>query len=702
MWRKILLFLVFLYSYILQAYTVSIQITEKSELIPVIHYAVRDVQNLLVKAGAEKVSVNTSADVYIEIPDIPKQKTVSAAHLNYPVAETSDRTYSWSGKSENNQYYLTLKAYSYEGIGAGLYGLLQDVLGFCFYHPRETLLPDLSDWPLKEDYIYSSRPRFNKMGFHLHTMHPIELTEALLEEKFPGGEDRIREYIDWLARNRQNYFEFNLLETINRKEWPKYAQKWVGYMADRGILAGLDLSLHMKQQSAFKLYRNPAKSFRPKKKQIYKRFKELSLADWKYWNVEFSTTEFSMGNARKKVKLRSYVHELLYNRGIHLTGRQHVVKPETMVKPGHQNMEIKDTLDRYRGTMIHTVMFYTLNDSLAPVYGNENLHHMRDQLLREREQRETWYYPESAYWITFDNSIPMYLSPYLNARLDDILYCDSLRVEGHLTFSSGWEWSYWLTDWSIANWSWESTINGEKNQPYPEQYFDKLVKDTSSQHFFREVNRLQNEMIKEKNLIQYLTAATVTDEMPLGKNLPLHPMPNRSYEYLRNQADAKLIDSVYQHVIPALDYFSEKYWELRSEHPTDSSDVLKEITESLDIAALRAEHRAATLKYLLNRRIARIKNDKSAEDDAVRHLKTAKEIRERGLKIVQSRETAYRYPLKELAFRRPSQTSYYFGYLYPVHQLHFWEREEQQALNNKWKFWYMNIWDVFRIIGIVE
>ena len=91
-----------------------------------------------------------------------------------------------------------------------------------------------------------------------------------------------------------------------------------------------------------------------------------------------------------------------------------------------------------------------------------------------------------------------------------------------------------------------------------------------------------------------------------------------------------------------------------------------------------------------------------AEKKALTNLETAKNIREEAIEIVRSRESKYRYPVNELTTQRPDHTSYHFGYLFPVHDLHFWEREEGQALNNKWKFWYKNIWNVWRIIGIVE
>ena len=687
-------------------YTVGIHISELERGKPIVWHAVQDVQQLLYKAGVDSVVINRSGAINLFLPDIREQKLADVVFKNYPTMIVPERSYRWDNEISGNKYLLKLSASSDEGISAGLYGLLQDLLGFNFYHPRETVIPNLKKWPLTQALTYASTPRFNKMGFHLHTMHPIELTEALLDENFPDGEKRIVEYINWLARNRQNYLEFNLLETINLARWPQYAEKWVQYMKDRGVIPGIDLSLNMKQQAAFKLYRNPPKSFRSKKKQIVDRVSKLQKIGFELWNMEFSSTEFSSGNVHKKNDLRDFILAFLHADGVHLTGRQHVVKPEKMVRSTLTSISsARDTLDAYRGTMIHTVMFYTLNDSVAPIYGNKNLLHMRALLLAEQQHRETWYYPESAYWVTFDNSIPLYLTSYLRARLEDILYCDSLSVEGHLTFSSGWEWSYWLTDWSIANWSWKMTLDGVDVKPYPEQYFDKLIPQKSVRDFFKKASELQDLYIKKQNLIRYLTAATVTDEMPLGKNLPLQPMPERSYAYLRNKASQQVIDSIRRHVLPLMEDYHLVYQKIRDEIKDleiEATPILNEIVESLDMVDLRVRHREATLKYLLAMRESELKKDKREKRTASLYLDQAQKIREQGLKIVKLRESQYRYPVSELSTIRPDHTSYHFGYLYPVHQLHFWKREEDQARHNKWKFWYENIWNVWRIIGIVD
>lgn len=690
----------------LSAYHIQIHAPRSVMEHPVSRYALDDVQVLLIQAGVTSTGVNSGkGDVVIRLPEVPSQSPLVEKDLPYPYVKVPVRDYHWKGYSQEGIYHLELTALSAEAVCAGLYGLLHEILGFHFYHPRASIIPDLSRWPLIIPLDYSASPRFDKTGFHLHTMHPLELTEALLDDNFPGGEKRVREYIDWLARNRQNYFQFNLLETINRRTWPVYAAGWVQYMKDRGIIPGLDLSLHMKQQVAFKLYRNPPRSFRSKKKQIRKRIDELATAGWKIFNMEFSQTEFSKGNEKKKLQRRAYVQSLLEERGIHLTGREHVVKPETMIGGKEQSAPVSpDALDARRGTMIHTVMFYSLNDTLAPVYGNKNLHHMREMLQEEIGQRETWYYPESAYWITFDNSIPMLLTPYLSGRLEDILYCDTLEVQGHLTFSSGWEWGYWLIDWSIANWSWKSSMNGTQTEPYPEQYFDILFPDPSWQHFFREAHDLQQKQVKDGNLIQYLVAATVTDELPVFLKLPLQPMPEWTYKWLRNKAPETTVRQVLHETVPALNDFAGKYFQLREEleENHEGDELLVEIIQGMDMVALRARHRAATLSYICHIRLAELENDKAGKVSAHKYLELAAGYRQEGLKIVRYREERYRYPWQELATKRPDHTAYHFGYLYPVHDLHFWYRDEQQARKNRWGFLFMNIWNIPRIIGITE
>lgn len=677
-------------------------------------HTITDVLTLLRSACTCEVKLNDhSASIQLHLPEIDTtrhrqpsrfEKQVDFPYLQYPIHD-----YTWTSKKTADNIVLTLKSTSFQGISCGLYGLLQEQLGFLFYHPKETILPNLTKWPLPDSFEWKAIARFDKKGFHLHTQHPLELTEALMDPEYPNGLQLVKDYLDWLARNQQNYFEFNLLEGINLNRWPLYARQFVEYGQSRGIIMGVDLSLHMIQQKSFMLYQNPPNSFRSKKKQIDRRVEKLFAANWDVWNVEFSTTEFTGGNVRKKEKLQLHLTDRLTNQyGAKLMGRKHVVKASEEIGGGAHKEYVmtadEAALDKHRGILIHTVMFYTISEKKAPVYQNENLRHMLDQLLLEMKQRETWYYPESAYWITFDNSVPMLLLPYLTARLDDILLMDSLQLSGHITFSSGWEWGYWLIDWSIARWSWKHEYQGNKIEELPLMYLADLFNSAAILELFENALSLQQKYLKDENMIKYMVAMTVTDEMPKPVNLQLHPRPEKSYKWIRNKAEMAVLDLIEDKDIPALLEFSEKTGNLMpSQHMsfTDTlrSALLQELIHGIAITGLRAKHRVNTLSYLIAARKSELQKDKAQHRYM---LDNARKIREEAQSIVRQQENHYRYPVSLIARKHWSHTAYNYGYLYPVSNLHFWYREEEQARKNKFGPLFMNIWDITRIIGLTE
>lgn len=671
--------------------------------------AIEDSRNLLESACKCSVNINGNqpAEYEIFLPEEVKTDHIKANHRDksrpYPYLYFPEHDYKWSIETTLKGGRFLLETFTHQGISAGMYGLLQEVLGFKFYHPREMIMPEINSATLNFGKLdFSAKPRFDKKGFHLHTMHPLELTEQLLDHTYPNGLEDIKEYIDWLARNQQNYFEFNLLESIKIKEWVPYIKQAVDYMHERGIIAGLDLSLSMKQQKAFALYNSPPKSFRTKKKQIKRNVDLLCEADWDVWSVEFSSTEFTAGNVKKKQELQLYLNRLLIEKGVFLTGRKHVVRPETLVDKG-EHTEINDTLDKYRGTMSHTVMFYSAREKQAPVYGNENLRHMYDYILEERGKREVWYYPETAYWITFDNSIPMLLLPYLSSRLEDIQAMDSLQLEGHLTFSSGWEWGYWLFDWSVARWSWQFYKNEIPVENYPTQYLDEIFPEQEVKDFFSRQLEIQQQYIKDSNMIQYLAASSVTDEMWGKLNLPLQPRPQWKYKWLMNESDEaaqKLVE--FKH-IPLLQSFAFHSFGLilsDSFHIYKENKLFQELIDGLKVTALRATHRAKTLEGILAYRKAEDKKQK--QETLIPVMEEAQVIREYAQKIVQQQENRYRYPYHLIAGKRWDHTCYHFGYLYTVSNLHFWQREEQQLKNNKWSPFYKNIYHIPRIVGLID
>lgn len=673
--------------------------------------AIEDTKQLLEKACECKVDFNNpQANVQIYLPVIHPDSALAPTRFeeaaSYPYKHYPKHDYQWVQiKSNDSTYYLHLMATTHQGVSFGLYGLLQEKLGFQFYHPRNTIIPDIKSWPLKNEFQFTAYSLFDKKGFHLHTQHPIELTEYLLDPTIPEGFDAVKEYIDWLVRNGQNYFEFCLLNSIDKKRWIEHAKKITDYCHQRGILASVDVSLHMIQQKNFQLYTSSI----GKKKQIRKNLAWLSQANWDFMHMEFTTAEFFGGNRRKREKLRFFILDWLNKHtSTKLMGRQHIVKPEKEYKRKKQyaydSLEIQ--LDKHRGVMAHTVMFYDMTEPHAPVYENENQRHMFEFMLKQHQQHETWYYPESAYWVTFDNSIPMTLLPYLTARLTDIDTCVAYHIPGHITFSSGWEWGYWLFDWSIARWSWQYTHNQETEKRTADMYVKALLND-SMQFFFQQALQTQQEFLKNQNLIQWLTAMTVIDEIPFKKfSLQFQPRPALSYKYIRRCASLNEINQIQSADLPRLKAFADttRYLITRYANQLNYKDqhweTAQELYDGIYITGLRSLHRYFVLKYLTDYR----KNNLLKQQEKTLHtlLEQAKQVRLQALQLVKNREANYRYPYKLLATRFKDHTAYRFGYLYTVNNLHFWNREEQQAKKNRYGPLFMNIFNIARIMGFIK
>ena len=97
--------------------------------------------------------------------------------------------------------------------------------------------------------------------------------------------------------------------------------------------------------------------------------------------------------------------------------------------------------------MPHTVQSYSLMDDLAPTYGNRNFSDLRDwTAFLLKENRSVVFYPETAYWVNFDISVPLFLAPlYTLDRVEDGDTLDAMgRPMGQLNFESGWQYGYWL------------------------------------------------------------------------------------------------------------------------------------------------------------------------------------------------------------------------------------------------------------------
>jgi hypothetical protein len=515
----------------------------------------------------------------------------------------------------------------------------------------------------------------------------------------------VEEYIDWLARNGQNTFQFFLLREIYRKTWPTHARRIVQYAHSRGIRCGIEISLSMLQQQAFQSITllRPYPSYL---KQVDGTLAWLFQAPWDYVSLDVTMGEHLPFLDRLLPEVQMHLEQQVEKRyGARLLYATHVIGPETSDKVRRPRLPNS-------GIMLHTVMCYSASEPKAPVYGNRNQRFMLDAARVESRRRETWYWPESSYWVGFDSSVPLLLLPYLDSRWTDITTMASLGLSGHLTFTSGWEWGYWLNDWSIARWSWHLKENGVTRRTSPLSRVADLTGDSELQRWFSRALALQNEFLKERELLRFMSALTPFSELPHPFDKPFQPDPGFRYDWLLFEAtgqEATLaltgpirdLEGYALRMGEVVDRLARRIERLRGTTGMDDSRyrLLAELERGLRVTALRASHRALTLRALWAKRgehAGGIDHGRASEPLLAR----ARLVRQQALAIVAEQEAGYRYPVDLVARRRPSLTAYPFGYLYPVSRLYFWEREEAQVLSERFDPLFMNLWDLRRTLGI--
>ncbi|HKZ16283.1 MAG TPA: hypothetical protein VJ161_02300, partial [Geobacteraceae bacterium] len=277
----------------------SISIIASGELPanPVSGTAIRDVIKLLRRGFPHsRVTLNaSSAHIKIILPKVDSASSTLPSRFssgrNYPLLPYPDHDYQWHSSRQNGNTVLRLSTPSFQGVSCALYGLLQEKLGYRFHHPRETIIPGHTTWPLPERFTWKARPRFQKRGFHLHTLHPTELSEQLHNPDYPGGLDQIKEYLDWLARNQQNVMQFYLVRNIDRNSWPAHARRIVDYAHGRGIIVGVNFSLSMLQQQAFQTI-HLLRFHSSYRRQIDSSLDWLFQVKWDFVTVELTMGEY--------------------------------------------------------------------------------------------------------------------------------------------------------------------------------------------------------------------------------------------------------------------------------------------------------------------------------------------------------------------------------------------------------------------------
>jgi hypothetical protein len=347
------------------------------------------------------------------------------------------------------------------GVLGAQYGLadLLEAYGFGFFHPERTRVPAKLAAPDAKGFGVERRPDLTVRGLHLHTLHPTEAYFAFWE---PSAENlaSARRVLDWVVKNRGNFLTWPGLDNVQKDAaaagaWSAHTRAILEEAHARGLRVGFGVQLFGQSnlQKAFDLLDGATDPASPRDAMRERLRLPLSLG---FDSLQLSFGEFSGADPQRFIDrlndLYAVAQELAP--GIEVTATVHVGKDNTVTWNGQQQLYyflVKYADPRYV-PWIHTVMYYDLFEDAGGAYGHDDFSEHRDYLLSRLAQgQRAAYFPESAYWVAFDDSVPTYLPLYVRSRWLDLVKLSEAGapLREQVLFSSGWEWGYWQTDAAV-------------------------------------------------------------------------------------------------------------------------------------------------------------------------------------------------------------------------------------------------------------
>ncbi len=607
------------------------------------------------------------------------------------------------------------------GNGFAAYALLER-LGFEFLHPLAPKVPQ--SLRALDAFTVEEKPALELRGIHLHTMHPIELTHVL-NGWGPGGPADAEGfarltgewtlYLEWLLANRQNTVEWVLLEadawlTFSRSDERRERLALLNAMADKwGVTTLVSAGLRLRQQHGFRLI--PAGGdAQAQHEQLRASVDWLAAAGFDGVSTEAGTSEFTHEAAELMLgtmdELTRYTHDRYGMPAfikVHASTGQNVAGYVDPVTGGELNVNfLPYYADARLAVLPHTVQHYGLDDP-APTYGNSDFTSMLRFARAASGQRPVIWYPETAYWVSFDIDVPLFLPVYAERRVHDLrLMAEAgVALDGQMLFSSGWEWGYWLNDVVAARAAWNAHVDALSDadafarilaEVFPgssEALVNALVGIATHEHELLILGRhgaRSPTSVVRRNGQAYLQGFEAFDDVAdlaadMGIAARLRTQPDKlGLVELRNPL----------HAAPTVD---------------EIDDLLRamERTFAMDAAALETiatdDPRAAELAAAMRMTALRAEQVHSlyafADGRGRAHLTNARRVLDQALALAGAH--VYRADAERLAGWGPNPTAYRFGYLWTARTLYYWFRDEAKADVAPVSPCYLNILDFLEI-----
>ena len=569
------------------------------------------------------------------------------------------------------------------GVQYGLADALERV-GYRFFHPQETVRPEGLDAFDVDGTGTLETPEQSVRGLSPHTLHPIEMT---LDGWMPSeaGALRTRRVIDWLVKNRGNYLQNPALDNIladaaTREAWALNTASMVNAAHARGVRVGAGLQLFggSNLQLAFDLLEDASGSLDTRRARMEERLDVLTRGV-PYDALNLSFGEFSQMPPETFLENVNLFLDVVKTRN-----------PDTEVSAVIHVGDTPDTRTVYQGEdllyyqlvryadprivpYIHTVMYYNLFDDAGGAYHHEDFSEHRDYLYDELGAGEpVAYFPESAYWCAFDNTVPAYLPVYVYSRWRDM---DQIRAEApapldqHVLFSSGWEWGYWQNDVATLRMGWETPTDWR--DLYAEMFAPWDQPDLAAA--LSDLAEAQHGALIGERLAPWMAGRDVL--MESGRRLGILAQPDRPTwsEVAAMTADerAALRTSV---LVPLAAHADTTQAILDRLDAVPGDDRwLAEIRDGVEVDVLRARFMVAMLTSML----AHADGDASSARES---FSSAIMFKDAAQEVVHRRAAGFHDPdPSRLVERADNPTIYDFGYLHMSDTLCFWERDRVQV-----------------------
>jgi hypothetical protein len=562
----------------------------------------------------------------------------------------------------------------------GLYALLEE-LGVRFFHPMQELIPELGAPHLPRSLEIARAPAFRVRGVQLHLLHPTEYFRPF-NEPSPANLEDAKRFIDWLVKTGQNHVQWWLLRTMDLEAHRPHRDAIISYAHARGVTVGVIAQLWggSSLQNSYDLITSQTDW----QAQLEAKLDALLESNWDL--IELGLGEFLAANPSQLVAWLDHATAYLHaaHPGVELSVVNHVGNyPDLWVD--YQGAEtffyhLPGFADPRLINNVHTVMYFDLYRGWG-AYAHPDFTLHRDFLKSEITTRKMRYLPESAYWVTADVDVPVFLPIYAHARWLDIhgLFAELRELglpplDGHVMFSSGHEWGYWLADYVAAKAMWE-----------PEQPFSYFVKDvaraygTCGDDVARDLGALidvQNEYLFDQRLAPYVHGEDAADDFGEMIGVTTHP-PRVRFEKLLSMSAAERDDfeqgtlELVEKAAAEIGVIEGRFARTCRRADDQLGPWCRELEQGTRIVRLRLEHSAALYRAVLE--------SAGGGQESQKWLARAGEIREQAAVVIEARAVDYRWDVGALIDAWSNPTIYNFGYLRQAHKLCYWERQRVQA-----------------------